>query len=936
MLLVLASLWTGPAPAAATLFPGPFVVQVGEPDAQGQPKPLANVYVHIDARQAATDATGAAIFDGVPAGRHRLAIRHPGFDALSQSLDVPAGQREPLALTLTRADRLEWKGRLIAAGGEAASAHPIIGATLRLTPVEVKSALRGPALGVSDWDGGFSFPDLAPGTYSLNAEAPGLAPLTSPVEVRPAADQAEAPAPLRMTPVSTQARVSLEVRDSVTDAPLAGARVVLAETWPSGVAGEVQTDPRGIATFDALQLGPANWADAQGRVERVRRRLSAHIEAEGYAPRTVPVEAGEGVPTKVLLDPATPLEAREDDSGPQDVRIGAPVTFTLERNDDRDLFGFRLEQPARLMVLVGPGNPLQTLLRVMDGLGQVLREQGTHAGQDNRIELWVQAGTFLVEVSEWGQDASGAAPLTLTVTAEYGTDPNEPNEAPEAAALATIGGEQAGLIWPKGDRDSYRFEVERPGILRIREPGAPFQRHVRFFNTRLEQVAEQGVHANQGLDLQVQVEPGGYTLSIEEWGNDDASLAPYRLHIDQLPDDGIDDPAPERGRMSARRTLPLGAWTAATLLPRGDRDLYSLAVPGAGVVHVQSMGPGQRHVEVFDAKGERLTEQGVHGGQWNQLTVAAEGPTTLYVSIREWGDDDWSAVPYALHAWFEPADEVDFAQRNDEFDHATLAQPGETLRGSYLPRGDHDVYVVETDFPGYLHARLSSAHQSLLRIFDGNRAQVAEQGVHGGQTADLRPQVNRGLYFVSVAEWGDDDASPAPYQLDLALERAEPAETWPLNADPIRRLQPGEAQSFSFDHRGDLDRFLFEVAAAGKVWIAVAAPHQTLVRVFDDRTGERLHESGHHAPARPRIPIEVAGPTRLRIELREWGDDDASLSPGFVLADIEERPLAAALVSADRRRPATRCGSPSNARRWKALSRSSPAISTPIATAGRT
>ncbi len=977
-LLLLLALGATGAPsimAAGPTFPGPFVVQVGAPDAQGQRQPLANVYVQIDARQAATDAAGSALFEGLPAGGHKLRVRHPGFELLSQDLEVPPGQREPLALTLTRAGRFDWTGRLTAAGSDAATAPPIIGAMVQLTPVEVSSALRGPALGVSDWDGRFSFPDIAPGIYTLSAEARGFAPLTQRVEVRPPPEQAfdqprvddvaldlcrewasdcgkpaadtfcqlqgflessahevqEDTPPTRviaahedckdagcdriasvlcigkagaqdalaMMPVSTPARVRIEVQDSVTHAPLAGARVVLAESWPSRVAGDVQTDAKGIAVFDDLQIGLANWAYAQGQVELIRRRLSAHIEAEGYAPRTVSVEAGEGPTTEVRLDPTTPMEAPEDDSGPLDVRIGAPVTFTLERNDDSDLFRFRLEQPARLSVLVGPKNPLQTLLRVMDGQGRVLGEQGAHAGQDNRIELRVQAGTFLAEVSEWGRDASAAAPLTLRVSAEYGTDPNEPNEAPEAAALAAIGGEQAGLIWPKGDRDFYRFEVERPGILRLSEPGAPFQRHLRVFNPRLEQAAEQGVHANQGLDLRLQVEPGSYTLSMEEWGNDDASLVPYRLRLDLLPDDGIDDPTPQQGRMSARRTLPLGAWTAATLLPRGDRDLYSLAVPGAGVVHVQSMGPGQRHIEVYDSKGQRLTEHGAHGGQWNPVAVATESPRTLYVSIREWGDDDWSAVPYALHSWFEPADEVDFVQRNDDFDHATPAQVGETLRGSYLPRGDHDVYVVETDFPGYLHARLSSAHQSLLRIYDGNRVLVAELGVHQGQTADLRPQVNRGLYFVSAGEWGDDDASPAPYRLDLALERAEPTETWPLSADPPRRLQPGEAQAFSFDHRGDRDRFLFEMAEAGKLWLAVAAQHQTLVRVFDDRTGERLHESGHHAPARPRIPIEVAGATRLRIELGEWGDDDASLTPGMILADTQDRPLAAALVSVE-------------------------------------
>nr|MCU0937335.1 hypothetical protein [Gammaproteobacteria bacterium] len=121
----------------------------------------------------------------------------------------------------------------------------------------------------------------------------------------------------------------------------------------------------------------------------------------------------------------------------QEVRTGAPVTLTLDRNGDHDVFRVRLAHPARLTVTVGPQNPLETYLRLHDAEGKLLQEKGAHVGQENRIERWVGAGTFYVEVSEWGDNASDPEKtLTLTVTREDAVDPREPNDTVEAAAPA--------------------------------------------------------------------------------------------------------------------------------------------------------------------------------------------------------------------------------------------------------------------------------------------------------------------------------------------------------------------------------------------------------------------------------------------------------------------------------------------------------------------
>ena len=91
---------------------------------------------------------------------------------------------------------------------------------------------------------------------------------------------------------------------------------------------------------------------------------------------------------------------------------------------------------------------------------------------------------------------------------------------------------------------------------------------------------------------------------------------------------------------------------------------------------------------------------------------------------------------------------------------------------------------------------------------------------------------------------------------------------------------------------------LFDMPAAGTVTLSVAGPMEVHVRVYDDRTGAMLFEHGVHAPARWSRPVEVQGPTRLRVELSEWGENGKSDQPHFVMADTRGRAIQVAAVGA--------------------------------------
>lgn len=707
---------------------------------------------------------------------------------------------------------------------------------------------------------------------------------------------------LQLQPESTRVAQSLEVVDRVTGRAIAGARVTLAESWPNGVIAEAVSDSAGRLRFPALQIGDANPLDGAGRVQISRRRVTARVEATNYESSVTALTlSATSPPLQVALNPlaAQPeVEPNNDLEQAQQVLTGAPIRFRIGEPGDHDWYKFRLASPARLVAIIEDA-PLQTLMQLRDRDGTLLKQQGAYAGKSNRIERWLESGSYSLELSEWGDNAHDAEnELTLTLELQPAVDPNEPNQQPEAATQIALNQQVSGLIWPLGDSDYYRIEVTQAGVLRLSDQHQTLQRHVRILSPFGELLAEQGAYENHPLALEYGVTPGVYLVQMLEWGNNHASLEPYRLMVEMVPDDGVVDPVPGAGAITSVRSLAIPQWFASTLLPMGDQDLFAVTLPGAGVLHVQSRGAMQRHLQLFDGSGALLQERGGYENHPVHLDWHAAGPQTLFVSIQEWGNNAWSTQPYSMRVWFEPADEFDFKQRNDDFDNATPLLSGDTLHGSYLPLRDLDFFALEVDFPGVLQVTASSARQTHLRVFDSERRLVAERGAYENQVAELKPEVQAGLYYIVVGEWGDNAASSDPYELKLSLQRAEPGESAPLSGDPPRPLRDGEAQSFMIDQRGDRDRFLFELAEPGEIQLNIASQTQTLVRVFNDQTNQQLHESGHYPPVRWTLPLKFDAPLRLRIELSEWGDNDTSGEPGFVMVDSRARTLYADAIEA--------------------------------------
>ncbi len=895
---MMALLATG-LPCLASSAPGPVEVIVRTADAAvdgtAAGSPLPAVRVRLGGRYAHTAADGLATLDGVPPGTYKLSIDHPFYDHFEREVVLPPGARERIAADLRPAFSALLQGRVVAAGP---ADFPLPGAQIRLVPTAVKGALQGPVAFRTGWDGTFATPPIPEGTYRADVSAAGCSPKTFTVEIK----RNGAPLSFALDRLSASTRLRVRIADATTGAGLAGAKVTLAETWPHGIVAEQATTADGSVSFANLKIGTLNVADAQGRVDLTRRTLTVRAQKDGYATVVRPLLlGGDSADLSIQLQPVAEQAEREpnnDLATAQKIRLGAPVRFGIPSVGDHDVFQVDLDDPALLRAAVGPANPIQTHLLVWNAQGQLMREQGTYENQDNALEFRVPAGRYFVEVREWGDNAASTPnTLTLLVSSEPATDAREPNDTQETARPIAEGETASGLVWPVGDADYFRFEVQRPGWIRVSEPGAPFQRHALLYNPAGLMLREVGAYENQPLSFDARIEPGLYAIAMREWGDNDCSLSPYRLRFAFIADDGIDDPPPSKPQ--AVRALPLPGLAGSTLNPETDVDTFALSLPGPGTVRLQATSAIQTHLKIFDAQGRMLTESGAYENQLNSIAWTVGKPSTLYLQIMEWGLNGWAPSPYLLRGWFEPADEMDFMVRNDSFDSATPLLPGDVARGNVLPTGDADVFRFAADFPGYLNVSVPGPMQRHLRIFNAQRQFLCEVGAYENQPANLRPAIGAGTYFLQINEWGDNTVDLKPYELLVSLERAEPAETEPLASDPPRLLKPNEAQTFAIDHVGDVDRFIFSAAAAGTSMVRVVNPAMQIhLRYFNDQTGELVHESGHYENQNPLVSLVAKGPTRFRLELREWGDNAASLAPLAIVAGLADRMPALEAVAA--------------------------------------
>jgi hypothetical protein len=698
-----------------------------------------------------------------------------------------------------------------------------------------------------------------------------------------------------MTPDRDTLQIQVQVNEARTDLPVPDATVTLAEAFPQGISGREKTNISGTARV-STHHGSFNQADPQGLLLAARGGLGIVAEKAGYHAGAILHISGNPSPAKVLLYPIRSWEEANGDIPESLAPLlypGETVTLRLDQPRDLDSFTIPLPCDAELDLELSQGK-IETYLRLLDSSGTVVAERGGRVGGPNHLVLPLRKGNYRLEVTKWGRNATSPEPFTLRCKARWLPDPAEPNDSPGSSQNLSKGSWLRGFLAPSRDIDRHRFTVNYPTWIRLERGAASIEHYVQILDQAEKVVAGHGFRKDGGR-WDLGLPPGRYTFSITEWGMNSYSIDPYLFRIymaeDEMPDPEMEGPQPARETQHA----PLPGLVSGSIQPIGDKDVYQIQVPCRGRVVVNLETPLELWLEVRDAQGKVLAQQGQRVGrqhfQWD-----TPGPGSVYLVVRKWGDNATSPDPYVLRLWHIPHGELDEIHPNDTLTQAMPLRIHDPIKETIFPLRDQDYYSIQVDHPSRLALKIETPLELFLRIVGPSGENLMTRGIRIG-SAHLNLPVPRGGTILHFQEWGNNSASPQPYSLNIQLHRDD-SEDYNLQLpESPRHLQAGVGVQFSHaDHRNQ-DHFLVEVTQAGTVFFDMVNRIEAWMKVFDDRTGVLLFQSGFRIGT-GRHSLKVNGPTRLRIQIEEWGRNAWQVPAGFLRVSTNNSPFGAELISA--------------------------------------
>ena len=582
----------------------------------------------------------------------------------------------------------------------------------------------------------------------------------------------------------------------------------------------------------------------------------------------------------------------------QVIPTGVPVQFKIAKNGEQRFFRFKLAHPASVQLKVAKA-PIETIQRLLTPEGKVLRERGVYANSDNVIDAGAfVAGDYVVQATEWGDNAATPEPLTLTVNTTPAPDPFEPSNTIAFARPIRFNEEVRGCLCPAGDVDWFRFEAPRAGHVRITMPPNPLERLVELCDADGKKIVDSACYGNGTISLVAGVNRGVYHIVVHEWGDNHESTVPYTLRLEMITDDGIDDPPARPGYAGAVRELALNALASSPIFPNGNIHRYFVNLPSAGRLHFSGTAP----IELLAIFAPATA---------SSSRMPPVTPTARCAAPGKPADRPPSSSKSTSGATTTARPRPMCCATSSS--RATKANSSAAMtRQTWRCRSNSPSRSAPTSCPPVMWTGIASrwiipasCACRARRISKCSPSSPTPRSACWSSAAGMEapwgwrwtPPYCRASTSSTCMSGATTTRHPIPHELKVNLLRAEPQETVPLATDPIRTLKLGEAQAFWIDQVGDRDRFVFDIPAAGNFSIRIRIPVEVVLQLFDDRTGAKIHEQGFHGGSNHKLDFTAKGPTRYRLEFEEWGNNGVSPASGYVMADTTDREITAETVT---------------------------------------
>ncbi|MCR4317585.1 MAG: PPC domain-containing protein [Planctomycetes bacterium] len=580
--------------------------------------------------------------------------------------------------------------------------------------------------------------------------------------------------------------------------------------------------------------------------------------SENTSPEETPTEIVEGPDVRVDFDIIRQLI---EGDGPDTFEAAIGNSINSEIHDALDYAGdqdwYRVEIDEKTNLTIYTKGSVDVYLQVLREDGEVIAEDDDSGEAFNPyVNIDVDGPTTIyVGVKAFVEDITGE--YTLYIDGNEGSSvstgndeaPNTPTEARGNSFLAEVSGE----INPSDDRDWYRLEANRSGVLELRVE-SDFDAYMFLvdkdgmaltedddgagdYQPRIEWSVTEGDVLFVGVASYEGSETGSYKL-IQSLRTGDTVVPPPATFEGDAPDEWSE----------AEGNVGLGA-IAAALDVAGDTDWYRFVAPADGILVVETLSQIDMYLLMYDSGGSWLGEDddGGTGRSGNDLDARLQGDVlendVLYIGVR--GYDGTQTGNYTLDLTFsEGGPTVVEDDAPNSWSEATGNRFGEEFTGRVDFAGDVDWYRFEVTGPGVAAFRTTGDSDTYLILANSEGLTVMEDDDSAGELNGLvEHEVGDGetlVLYVGVKMF--DDVGTGTYGFASELRAS------PEGDDDEAPGRPLEAEGDFFGQEitgnltpGDVDWYRMQVQGPGTATFRTVGDPDTYL-LLADANGEIIVE----------------------------------------------------------------------------------------------
>jgi hypothetical protein len=270
------------------------------------------------------------------------------------------------------------------------------------------------------------------------------------------------------------------------------------------------------------------------------------------------------------------------------------------------------------------------------------------------------------------------------------------------------------------------------------------------------------------------VEPGvSYLIKasgVRLAGEVENAAGPYRFRATM-------EPMPERkarpnNTMEQAETIALGETVTDHFFTAEDVNWYSVSVPGAGRLTINTEGTLDTLLEVYDKWGELIGRDDDSGYQGNAKVVAdVFSASPVYFRVNAY---QGATGRYYVKTKFAPPVKPDPFENDNTISDAKDIQIGIPQERNFTDAGDIDWARLRIDRQGSYRIATTAADNyldSFIQLFDSAENLLGEDDDSGGfWNALLKIDLNPGTYYIRVSCVDRDPLERNEYTLAVFVE----------------------------------------------------------------------------------------------------------------------------------------------------------------------